>query len=325
MDVLSDLLQRSHARGAAFSHSTLRGAWGVEFPMGGTLAIHTIIDGEMFAWSEAIGEPIRVSGGDVILLRSSRHFMASEPNGTTTPFAELLGQGSRRLYGGVNDLPVSAEFCCGAYVFEGDLSRSLLEALPPIVRLRPKAGSSLRAALDLMIAEMQTDAAGQQALLDRLLDVILVQALREWFGESTNVPPWLRAMDDPDLAPALQAIHSDPKHPWTVAQLATICRQSRSAFARRFTETLGQSPLQYLTQWRVALAMERLRDTNDGLAAIATDVGYGSEFSFAAAFKRHTGVAPGRWRSAIHAAARPPGALSARQDDGSESCGGWVN
>ncbi len=104
-------------------------------------------------------------------------------------------------------------------------------------------------------------------------------------------------MSDPALAGALRAIHDDPAHPWTVAELATRAHLSRTAFARRFTDVLARPPLQYVTDWRMALAKERLRDTEDGLAKIAATVGYASEFSFAAAFKRETGVAPGRWRT----------------------------
>ena len=305
MDVLTDLLQRSRARGAAFSRSTVHGAWGVEFPLAGALAIHAIVDGEMVAWTaEAPHDPVRVSGGDVLLLRANPHFLASHADHPTMPFGAFMqracgedGPGMHLRAGDPADGP-AAEFCCGAYRFEGDLSRPLLDALPPLVRLRPQAGSPLRLTIDLLAAELLGSGPGQQALLDRLLDVALVQALRTWFGSAAEVPGWFRAMDEPGPGAALRAIHADPARPWTVGELAAIARQSRSAFARRFAEVVGAPPLEYLTDWRIALAKEHLRDSSDGLAAIAASVGYASEFSFAAAFKRRVGTAPGQWRRA---------------------------
>ena len=133
-----------------------------------------------------------------------------------------------------------------------------------------------------------------------------MQALRLWFRQAEDVPGWFRAMDEPGLGDALRAVHADPARPWTVGELARVATLSRSTFARRFTEVVGVPPLQYLAQWRVALAKEHLRDTDDGLSAVASSVGYGSEFSFAAAFKRHVGVAPGRWR-AQHASRQAEG------------------
>lgn len=311
--MLTDLLERSRARGAAFSRSTLHGEWGVRFPVNGTLAIHAIVEGEMYAWTDDPHRPTPVLGGDVLLLRASPHHLASAPGIRTVPLGDLLGDpaASRSVQvGGPADGP-AAEFCCGAYVFDGDLSRPLIDALPDLIRLRPPAGSPLRLTIDLLAAEMTIDGPGRQTLLDRLLDVALVQALRLWFRDAVQVPGWLRAMDDPALAAALRVIHGEPDRAWTVADLATVAALSRSNFARRFTDVLGVPPLQYLTEWRIALAKERLRDTRDGLATIARAVGYGSEFSFASAFKRHVGTAPGRWRrDQARAHPQPTGTLS---------------
>lgn len=303
MDVLTDLLQRSRARGAAFSRSRLRGDWGVQFPVAGTLAIHAIVDGEMFAWTDDPSRSTRVLGGDVLLLRASPHHLASAPGRPTVPFASLHDAGGLSLRAGSSVGAAAADFCCGAYLFDGDLSRPLIDALPDLVRLRPPAGSPLRLTIDLLVSEMGGAGPGQQALLDRLLDVALVQALRLWFRQADEVPGWFRAMDEPGLGDALRALHADPARSWTVAEMAQVVALSRSTFARRFTEVVGVPPLQYLAQWRVALAKERLRDTYDSLAAIARSVGYGSEFSFASAFKRQVGIAPGRWR-AQHAPGR---------------------
>jgi AraC-like DNA-binding protein len=130
--------------------------------------------------------------------------------------------------------------------------------------------------------------------------VALVQVLRQQLAaDVAAAPAWFRAMDDPAIGAALRAVHAQPQRPWTVAELAAEATLSRATFARRFHELVGVAPLAYVTDWRMALAREQLRDSDAGLAAIAQSLGYASEFSFAAAFKRHEGVAPGRWRAAV--------------------------
>lgn len=198
-------------------------------------------------------------------------------------------------------------FFCGAYTFQGELCAGLLAGLPDLTVVRPCAGSSLRAALDMFAAEILRDAPGQQALLDSLLDVVLVQVLREQLAtDVAAAPAWFRAMDDPSVGAALRAVHAAPARAWTVADLAGEAALSRATFARRFTALLGVAPLTYLADWRMALAREQLRDGDAGLAAVAHSLGYASEFSFAAAFKRHHGVAPGRWRTSAGTAAPSP-------------------
>jgi AraC-like DNA-binding protein len=308
MDVLTDLLQRSRAHGAAFSRTTAHGAWGLRFPGGRALAVHAIVDGEVHLWVHQAEHSLRLLPGDLVLVRESTpHYLAHTPGAPCIELAQAMTPGtgvSKRGRVGDPAEPASAAFFCGAYRFEGDLCDGLLEALPDTLRLRPASGSTLRATIDLLAREMLEEGPGQQTLLDRLLDVALVQILREHLTAlRTEAPRWFRASADPRIGAALQALHAAPEHPWTVAELAEHALLSRSAFARHFTELLGVAPLAYLADWRMALARERLRDTDAGLATIAQSLGYASEFSFAAAFKRHHGTAPGRWRSQTRAAA----------------------
>jgi AraC-like DNA-binding protein len=303
VDVLTDMLWRSRAHGVAFSHSTARGEWGVEFPKAAQLAIHGVLGGEAFAWTADSAQARRVVSGDVVLIRGpSPHHMAHTPEASLVPFADhrLLeparGGAARMAFGSGAGDPTT--FFCGAYRFEGDLCAGLLAGLPALTVVRPRAGSSLRATLDVFAVELLGQAPGQQALLDNLLDVILVQALREQLTADLDAAPaWYRALDDPAIGAALRAIHAQPQRDWTVAGLAAEVALSRATFARRFTALLGIAPLGYVTDWRMALAREQLRTGSAGLAAVARSLGYASEFSFAAAFKRHHGVAPGRWRA----------------------------
>ncbi|MFC4949135.1 AraC family transcriptional regulator [Pseudonocardia sp. GCM10023141] len=302
MDVLTDLLQRSRARGAAFSHSTARGDWGVQFPRGAKLAIHGILGGEAFAWTDSPADARRVLAGDLVLVRGpSSQQMAHAPGAPVVPFDKHPPTGP---FGGANKMDFGSgsghptTFFCGAYTFDGNLFDGLLSGLPDLTVVRARAGSGLRATLDVFAGELLQQTPGQQVLLDSLLDVILVQALREQLtADLESAPDWYRAMSDPGIGAALRAIHNAPHRPWTVAGLAAEAALSRASFARRFTVLLGLAPLTYVTNWRMALAREQLRDGDAGLAAVARSLGYASEFSFAAAFKRHHGVAPGRWRA----------------------------
>jgi AraC-like DNA-binding protein len=271
------------------------------FPGHAELAVHTIVDGEVHVWTDDPGAALRLLPGDVVLVREhTEHRIAHVPGADCIALADAMGPGagvSRQMTAGEPEDGPPIAFFCGAYRFEGDLCDSLLTALPDTLSVRPVSGSTLRATMDLLAREMLNARPGQQTLLDRLLDVALVQILREHFSvHASRAPGWFRASADPRIGAALRALHADPAHAWTVAELAQHALLSRSAFARQFTDLLGTAPLTYLGAWRMALAREQLRDTDDSLAAVANSLGYASEFSFAAAFKRHHGTSPGRWR-----------------------------
>jgi AraC-like DNA-binding protein len=307
MDVLTDLLTRSRARGAAFARTSARGNWGIAFPAVAGPTVHTVLDGGLALWTTDPGEALALRPGDVVLVRQeTKQHVGHAPGASCVPIESLAAASPDRHI--ILDRPGGAghaAFFCGAYMFEGDLSAGLLSSLPPTLRLQPAAGSSLRGTTDMIARELLHDEPGQQTLLDRLLDVALVQILREHLATSQDsAPAWYRGSSDPHLGSALRAIHANPGHPWTVAKLAAHASLSRAAFARRFTLHLGVAPLTYVTDWRMALARERLRDTDDGIAAIAHGLGYASEFSFATAFKRHQGIAPGRWRNDARATAQ---------------------
>ena len=318
MDVMTDLLERSRAHGAAFAQTTASGDWAMRFGGGTGLAVHVVVEGEVRLWTDERragpvrdtdgtgGEELHLLAGDLVLVRGDlEHCMGRRRTEPRVTIEQLVAggpvPGSARHYRlGTPDGPPDTRFFCGAYQFEGDLCAGLLRALPDTVRMRPAAGSTLHASLELLARELERDDPGQQALLDRLLDVALIQVLRDHLGDRPDdAPAWFRAEADPPVAQALRAMHADPAHAWTVDELAEEAALSRSAFARRFAAALGEAPMAYLTGWRMALARELLRDTDGGLAAVAAAVGYRSEFAFAAAFKRHHGVAPGRWRTSI--------------------------
>ncbi|NBE99785.1 helix-turn-helix transcriptional regulator, partial [Nonomuraea sp. K271] len=186
----------------------------------------------------------------------------------------------------------------------------LLRELPGTIHIpaRPGHHAGLRAAVEVLGAEIDSRRLGAAALLPVALDMLLLYVLRVWFeahprgGTATG---WAAALAAPDISAALNAMHDDPAHPWTVQELADRARMSRATFSRRFGSLTGQPPLTYLTWWRMTMAARLLLEPASSLDAVAARVGYTSEFAFANAFKRHFHLAPGRYRHQAQARARP--------------------
>ena len=171
----------------------------------------------------------------------------------------------------------------------------LLRALPQMLVLDQAAlGSPL---VPLLADEIVKDAPGQEAVLDRLLDLLLIATLRAWFSRpEAEAPGWYRAYADPIVGPALRMLHNDPAAPWTVAELARAAGVSRAALARRFNDLVGEPPMSFLTGWRIALAADLLLEPGATVGSVAPQVGYGSSFALSTAFKRIRGVSPQQYR-----------------------------
>jgi AraC-like DNA-binding protein len=176
------------------------------------------------------------------------------------------------------------------------LSASLLTALPQVLTLRADDWDTRLVAM--LGEEIDLDAPGQDAVLDRVLDLILVSGLRTWLTRPESpAPDWYRGRSDPAVGQALSLIHDEPGRDWTVASLADRAGVSRATLARRFTDLVGQPPMAYLASWRLALAADLLREPGSTVAAVAHRVGYSSGFALSAAFKRVRGVTPQQHRA----------------------------
>nr|WP_322940329.1 AraC family transcriptional regulator [Actinacidiphila paucisporea] len=197
--------------------------------------------------------------------------------------------------------PASAVMISGTYQMRGEISSRLLSALPPVLVLAGDAWSSPLPAL--LSDEIVRDEPGQEVVLDRLLDLLLIAVLRTWFARpEAAAPGWYAAQADPVVGPALRLLHDDPAHPWTVADPAARTGVSRAALGRRFTDLVGEPPMAYLTGWRLSLAADLLREPDATVASVARKVGYGSPFALSAAFKRVRGVSPQQHRERAAAA-----------------------
>jgi AraC-like DNA-binding protein len=257
------------------------------------------------------GDAVRLQPGDVAIMRGPEPYTVADDPATppqvvihpgqrcTTPQGEDLTDTMTwlgvRTWGNKPD--GSAMLLTGTYELHGAISRRLLAALPALL-VQP--GDAWHCALvPLLGAEIVKDEPGQEVVLDRLLDLLLIAVLRAWFSRTeTSAPAWYRAHSDPVVGRALRLLHNNPAHPWTVAALAAETGVSRAALARHFTELVGEPPMSYLTSWRLALAADMLREPDATVSAVARQVGYASPFALSAAFKRVRGISPQQHRAA---------------------------
>ena len=301
MDLLNDHLMRARASSAVFARTVAEPPWGLRLGGSIQLAVHTVVRGRGYLWLNAPGSVVELSPGTVALVRGGPdHYIGHEPGADCLEPEEFR---VRHAHADPGDNPRATVFLCGAYQFSGDVGRGLLDALPPVMTLSAAIDDPLRDVITLLSRELVRTEPAQQIVLDRLLDLLLVLAIRSDFRHSATAPRWYRASADPRLSAALQAMHENAARPWTVPELAAVSGLSRAAFARAFHQALGQAPMQYLTEWRMTLARDYLRASDLSLAQIADATGYGSPFAFAAAFRRHHADPPGTWRQRERAAA----------------------
>lgn len=267
------------------------------------LTLIALVKGE--AWiTPDDGAPIRLGPGDVAVARGPDHYTVSDEPGRTPDVVLYPGQRCCSVNGdevaetmslGVrtwgNDPNGATVMLVGAYESMGDVSTRLLRALPPLLSLANDQWDC--PLVSVLCDEVAKDEPGQTAVLDRLLDLLLLAALRAWFARpEAEAPAWYRAQGDPVVGRALGIMYANPAHPWTVAGLAAESGVSRAALARRFHVLVGEPPMTFLTEWRLALAADLLRDPDVTVGSVARQVGYGSPFALSTAFKRVRGISP---------------------------------
>jgi AraC-like DNA-binding protein len=184
--------------------------------------------------------------------------------------------------------------------FDHPAARHLTALLPPVIQVqgwRSAESEWIASTLRLMASEARAPRPGGEEVITRLADILVIQAIRVWLEqESSSASGWLSALRDPQVGRALAMIHRDPVREWRVETLAAEVAMSRSAFAERFSRLVGEAPMQYVTRWRMYLALDALRDERATVGEIALRLGYGSEAAFSRAFKRFLGVSPGAAR-----------------------------
>jgi AraC-like DNA-binding protein len=309
MDVLDDLLAGTRARDGVFNLTIMDSPWAIEIRDEAPLALATLVRGSGWVTRHDT-EPVRMEQGDVAIFTGSSPYVVGDsvttaaqlrihPGGICEPLPGAPVDYSARLgvrtYGGRASGEVMV--ASGTYQVPGDVSRRLVTALPSVLVV--PAEEIAGPVMEMVIAEIQRDAQGQQTVLDRWLDLALITTLRAWFERpESQAPGWYQAQTDPVAGSALRLLHEDPAYAWNVTELADRVGVSRASLARRFTALVGEAPMSYLTGWRITLAADQLRATKDTVETIARRVGYANAFALSVAFKRVRGTTPTAHRRA---------------------------
>lgn len=314
MDVLSNILRVIRFSGVIDLRPEFSAPWIVETPSCSNFAdtiqsdtthivpFHIVAEGN--CWVKAKTDICQaLSPGDIIIFpHGDAHILGDRLDHVPTPMTDLLPAPPWKeppivTYGGGGKI---TRLVCGFLQCEQLLLHPFLKSLPGFMHIpvfsEPTA-PLLKTGVQHIIQEANSIQPGSVYLLTRLVELMFIEILRNYMQNSLKEQMnGILALNDPIIAQALSWIHADPAHPWTVSELARQVSVSRSALALRFTELLGQPPMQYLIQWRLQLAAHHLQNTDESIAKIASQVGYESEAAFNRAFKRYVGKPPGVWR-----------------------------
>jgi len=294
MDPLSDVIALLRPSAALSKPISGKGRWGVEYAAHDAPGFSIILAGE--AWLTLNGrEPLQLGRGDFLLLPTTPAFSLSSEKGMScapvAPRDEAVRHGEQE---GEPDFVALG----GSFTFERINAPLLLSLLPKQIYISASQGRATRFGrlIELLAEECATDYPGKDLIIQRMLEALLVEALRWQSIEGQGVTAGLlNGMKDPSLTRAIQAMHSDVRANWTVADLASIAGMSRSAFSARFAETIGCAPIEYLARWRMALAKDALASGVKTLDRIAAEVGYESASAFSTAFRTRLGCPPGQF------------------------------
>jgi AraC-like DNA-binding protein len=309
MDAIAGLLDGPRARGAFLLRSSMDPPWSLRIQDEAPLTLVAMVRGDAAVIQDG-GDVTMLRRGDVAIVRGPDPYTVADDPATapqaiiqpgqrcTTPdgveVAQMIDLGVR-TWG--NSPDGATVMLTGTYQLHGEVSDRLLRALPALLVLRDEEWDC--PVIPLLAEEIVKDEPGQEAVLDRLLDLLLIAVLRAWFARpEAGAPDWYRAYSDPVVGRALRMLHHNPERPWTVAGLADACGISRAALARRFHELVGEPPMAFLTGWRIALAADLLLEPGATIGSVAPQVGYGSPFALSTAFKRIRGVSPREHRAA---------------------------
>lgn len=303
MDTLAAVLAVAGVRGTVAATVNAAEPWGLTLDAIPGAAFHAITDGT--AWLRVTDRPkIRLMPGDAVLLPTGiAHTLDSGPDATVLPFDHLAAEQAVST-GGELTVGVGTPqttILCASYHQDPAVTLPLLTLLPQVLHIPANpTDTGLDAALRLLAYELGQPRPGAAAVLNRLVDILLVQLLRRWLvTEKDTAKPasWLSALTDPVAGPALAKLHTQPGREWTVDSLAAEIGVSRATLARHFPAKVGTTPAAYLTRWRMDLAAQRLRDTDHTISTIARTLGYTSEYAFNRAFTKARGTPPGRYRT----------------------------
>lgn len=297
MDPLSDVLSLLKLQSYWCAGFDFGGDWSLGVAAADGIKFYAAVSGECWLAVDGVTEPVRVEAGDCLLLPRGRAFriasdLALEPVDPYVAFPGAKDAGVRCYNGGGDFFSVGGQF-----TLAGDHANVLLAMLPPIMHVRSEPDkAALRWFVERMRQELREPQPGGFLVAQQLALMIFVQALRLHLANGLQGGVgWLFALADKPMAAAIEAMHDDPAGRWTVRSLAERAGMSRTSFTLKFKETTGESPIEYLTRWRMMVAGERLTNSSEPISAIAESLGYDSESAFSTAFKRVVGCSPRRY------------------------------
>jgi AraC-like DNA-binding protein len=294
MDPLSDVLSLLKMHSYACGGFDVGGDLCLQFARHAGVKCYAIVSGEGWLSIEGVADPVQLKSGDCFLLPQGRPFCLATGLGLPpVDFRTLRGNASN---GSVVSYQGGGKFFIvgGHFALSADHASILLGALPPFVHLQKQSDKAvLRWSIERLMEELHEPQPGGGLIAQHLAHTMLLQALRLHLsdGQQGRVG-WLFALADKQMGAAITAMHEAPGHRWTVQELAERIGLSRSVFAQRFKETVGESPMEYLTRWRMLLAGEKLVSSTDPVSVISLALGYESEAAFSTAFRRVMGCSP---------------------------------
>jgi AraC-like DNA-binding protein len=303
LDVLADFFSLLRLESVLHGRLEATAPWGIQFQSDAMARFALIARGSCWLSIEGQSGPIALRSGDcILLLRPQTYTLSDAPDSPVRPYAEVHGGHVNRVAhcGGGG---AASSIVIGRFRFDRFGGQPLIDLLPTLMHFRmdEMRSRSLQATLDLLSLETRESGLGAALITSRLADIVFLQAIRA-YADSNAVPRrgWLAALSDGQLRKAIQAMHADVAHPWTVESLAALAGMSRSAFAAHFKEKVGEPPLSYLGRWRMHKAKYHLRRGDKTIAGIAAAIGYETEEAFGKAFRRAVGMTAGAYRRFNH-------------------------
>lgn len=294
MDPLSDVLSLLKPQSYTSGGFGVHGGMSIQFPKHQGIKCYAMISGQCWLSVEGILDPLLLTAGDCFLLPRGRPFcLTTDLSLPRVDFRTVLAARSAGKEA-FNEEAGEHAIVGGHFILTGNHADILLNSLPPIVHIRKESDkAAMRWSLERLREELRHPQPGGSLIAQQLAYMMLIQALRLHLADGANGSVgWLFALADPQMSTAIACMHDDPGHLWTLRRLSERAGMSRSVFALRFKETVGMTPMEYLTRWRMLLAGERLKNSDDSISEIASSLGYESESAFGKAFKRVMGCTP---------------------------------
>lgn len=304
MDPITDIFTAMRIESLVYRRLELTAPWGLRIEPGVHVCFGMIVRGNCWLTIEGESKPLPLTGGDCFCFfaQDRAHTLRDHPRTRAHCIQEVIeaSAGDAVHFGGGG---VPTTIIGGKFVFDKANSKPLTDLLPPLVHVRADRAQTtpLEQTLHLLASEAAQPSVGSELVLKRLADVLLIQVIRAHVASGAGAKTgWLRALSDHQIGAALLSMHERIEQPWTVAGLASAAGMSRSAFALRFKEIVGETPLEYLTRWRIYKAALLLREGRQKLIDVANSIGY-SDAAFNKTFKRVIGITPGEYRRNGHA------------------------